>query len=280
MSYLLETREIGDYRISVYQDEDAGCPVSEWDMAGLFIWDDGGCGWSGHRISQSSNWEELFGKFDDGNHTMCEALRELVYKYVSQEKVIDYIKSDNCKDYRMRYDRIAHMWYVDILSHGRWCGYFEYTPSDLKNEDCRDSLCEILEYDDLIYLLHDCKYIAFYEWSSYGYCQGDYARGIAWSDEERYRKMCCTDTTDWRNRALKLFEGEAEDIGHWLWGDVKGYVLEKKVPYKKVFTEIGRESEDAYDWEEIDSCWGEYMETDELIEEVIKENGLDKKDAA
>lgn len=27
-------------------------------------------------------------------------------------------------------------------------------------------------------------------------------------------------------------------------------------------------------WEEVDSCWGYYMETDELIEEIMKEHNL------
>lgn len=66
-----------------------------------------------------------------------------------------------------------------------------------------------------------------------------------------------------------------------MWGDVKGFVLEKKVHYKKVFTEIDRESEDDYDWEEVDSCWGYYYEDiDDLIEEIIQEHGLQPKDAA
>lgn len=28
------------------------------------------------------------------------------------------------------------------------------------------------------------------------------------------------------------------------------------------------------EWEEVDSCWGYYMETDELIEEIMKEHNL------
>lgn len=28
------------------------------------------------------------------------------------------------------------------------------------------------------------------------------------------------------------------------------------------------------EWEEIDSCWGYYMETDELIEEIMEEHNL------
>ena len=59
-------------------------------------------------------------------------------------------------------------------------------------------------------------------------------------------------------------------------GDVKGYVLEKKEPYTKTYSD-GRKVE-SFDWEEIGSCWGFYMETEELISEVIAE--YDLKEAA
>lgn len=35
-----------------------------------------------------------------------------------------------------------------------------------------------------------------------------------------------------------------------------------------------REDEEGEEWEEVDSCWGYYMETDELIEEIMKEHNL------
>lgn len=37
-----------------------------------------------------------------------------------------------------------------------------------------------------------------------------------------------------------------------------------------------REDEDCEEWEEVDSCWGCYEETDELIKEVMIENGLEE----
>jgi len=63
-------------------------------------------------------------------------------------------------------------------------------------------------------------------------------------------------------------------IGMWMWGDVKGFVLEKKVPFTKCFHDDAREDEDDFEWEQVDSCWGYYMNTDELIEEVISEHHL------
>ena len=54
-----------------------------------------------------------------------------------------------------------------------------------------------------------------------------------------------------------------------MWGDVKGYVLEKKVKFVKKYK--------GEEWEEVDSCWDYYMETDELIEEIMKEHNLKEK---
>lgn len=112
------------------------------------------------------------------------------------------------------------------------------------------------------------------EWSTTGYSQGDYVEGVAFCTKERYTKMVSTDTTDWKTKIDALIDGEVECIGMWMWGDVKGFVLEKKVEYTKKYHDIEREDEEDFDWEEVDSCWGYYMETDKLIEEVISEHQL------
>ena len=278
MSYLFKQEEIGDYRISIYQNEDAECPCAAWDLTGVYFWDYSDCGFNRGLPRACSS------EIDAKNAE--EALKQLVCKYVSQKEIIDYIKSNNVKDCRMRYDKSERMWYLEYYGKYDWtdelwheeCGF---TPSELRDYDNREEFCRVLDEDDFRYLLQNCKDIAFYEWSSSGYCQGDYVEGFAYCDKERFSKMCDTDTKDWRKRALDIFEGEVKNIGLWMWGDVKGYVLEKKVPYKKVFTEIGRKTVEGYDWEEVYSCWGEfYDDADELIEEVLRENGIQRKDAA
>ena len=91
--------------------------------------------------------------------------------------------------------------------------------------------------------------------------------------------MVDTNTKNWKNRAIELFESEVKNIGMWMWGDVKGYVLEKKRPYTKLY-EDGKSS-DSYDWEQIDSWWGEYYEdSDELIKVALEENGIKLKKTA
>lgn len=91
--------------------------------------------------------------------------------------------------------------------------------------------------------------------------------------------MVDTNTKNWKNRAIELFESEVKNIGMWMWGDVKGYVLEKKRPYTKSY-EDGK-SFDSYEWKQIDSCWGEYYEdSDELIKDALEENGIKLKETA
>lgn len=51
-------------------------------------------------------------------------------------------------------------------------------------------------------------------------------------------------------------------------------MLEKKVKFVKKYEDESREDEEGEEWEEVDSCWGYYMETDELIEEIMKEHNL------
>ena len=280
MSYEFAKKEIGDYRITIYQDEGAECPCSAWDLAGVYLWEYTNCG-SG-RLSNGCNWDEIYDrKYDTNNHSLQDALRELVYKYVPQNRLVKYLKSNKHRSAKLSYDRSSHVWELDYYdSREAYKTSVELTPDEINNYDMREEMIEPMNNEDLIWLLDDIAYeIVIYEWSSTGYCQGDYVEGIAYCDKERFEKMVDMNTKNWKNRAIELFESEVKDIGMWMWGDVKGYVLEKKRPYTKLY-EDGK-SYDSYEWEHIDSCCGEYFEdADDLIEEVIKEHGLQQKDAA
>lgn len=279
MSYEFAKKEIGDYRITIYQDEDAESPCSAWDLAGVYLWDYSGCGRG--RLSDACNWEELFGKNDTSNHSLEDALRELVYKYVPQNRLVKYLKSNKHRSAKLSYNRSSRIWELDYYdSREAYKTSVEFTPDEIKNYDMRAEMIEPMNNEDLIWLLDDIAYeIVIYEWSSTGYCQGDYVEGVAYCDKERFKKMVDTNTKNWKNRSIELFESEVKNIGMWMWGDVKRYTLEKKRPYTKLY-EDGKSS-DSYEWEQIESCCGEYFEdADDLIEEVIKEHGLLPKDAA
>lgn len=279
MSYEFAKKEIGDYRITIYQDEGAECPCSAWDLAGVYLWDYSVCGRG--RLSDACNWEELFGKNDTSNHSLEDALRELVYMYVPQNRLVKYLKSNKHRSAKLSYDRSSHVWELDYYdSREAYKTSVEFTPDEIKNYDMRAEMIEPMNNEDLIWLLDDIAYeIVIYEWSSTGYCQGDYVEGIAYCNKERFEKMVDTNTKNWKNRAIELFESEVKNIGMWMWGDVKSYVLEKKRTYTKLYEDD--KSSDSYEWEQIDSCCGEYFEdADDLIEEVIKEHGLEPKETA
>ena len=246
----------------------------------MYLWEYTNCG-SG-RLSDGCNWDEIYDrKYDTNNHSLQDALRELVYMYVPQNRLVKYLKRNKHRSAKLSYDRSSHVWELDYYdSREAYKTSVELTPDEIKNYDMRAEMIEPMNNEDLIWLLDDIAYeIVIYEWSSTGYCQGDYVEGIAYCDKERFKKMVDTNTNNWKNRVIELFESEVKDIGMWMWGDVKGYVLEKKRPYTKLY-EDGK-SYDSYEWEHIDSCCGEYFEdAEDLIEDVIKEYGLQPKDAA
>ena len=151
----------------------------------------------------------------------------------------------------------------------------EFSPGDLKDFDCRGELIEDLDDEDLLDIISKYgKDVVAIEWSTRGYNQGDYIKGIAYVTKEKYDNEVCDKEGDWKEDCAKIIDNEVKSIGMWMWGDVKGYVLEKKVKFVKKYEDESRENEEGEEWEEVDSCWDCYMETDELIEEIMEEHNL------
>ncbi|WP_455637167.1 hypothetical protein [Parabacteroides sp.] len=274
---LIKTKEIGNYRIKIYYDMNAICPCTDWDMVASFLWEYGRI----VRLSDECHWKEVFGKHGDSCHSLIDALRQLISDHVEWKDLLNYFKKGKLDGYRMRYDRSANMWHLEWQDNSRYAkhkGYqeiFSVSPSDIYTYDCTDEFVESLEHNELVQILSDLGEDIFVkEWSTTGYSQGDYVEGVAFCTKERYAKMVSTDTTDWKNKIGALIDGGAECIGMWMWGDVKGFVLEKKVKYTKKYYDIERKDEEDFDWEKVDSCWGYFMETEELINEIISEHGL------
>ena len=86
MSYEFAKKEIGDYRITIYQDEDAECPCTEWDLVGVYFWDYSDYGYN-RELSRGCSREVDAKNAED-------ALKDLVCNYVSQKKIIDYINNE------------------------------------------------------------------------------------------------------------------------------------------------------------------------------------------
>lgn len=277
----IERKEIGDYRISIYPDYDAECPVTNWDMGAIHLFEhlERGRYW----LSNACDWKEWVS--DTREESITSILQRMVAKWVSQDDLIKYIKAGNIEGLRLVYNRHERMWQEQIqyVRAGRrqdeWDTVFEVEPSDLKVYDYRDELLECLEDDDdLIAIIEACaKDVVIQSWDSCGYCQGDSMRGLSYITKERFNKTCGFSPQHyktWQEQALAVIEGEVKCIELWAWGDVKGFVLEKKIPFTKVFDDKDRDDEEDYEWEEVDSCWGYFMETEELIKEVMSEHDI------
>lgn len=275
--HLIESREIGNYRVSIYSDFEAGCPLTEWDMGGRYLWEYSDL----HCLSDSCNWKDWF--YENKGHTLEEALQRIAARHVKQKDIISYYKAGKVDGVRLLYNPHSHEWELqtrcDWGTHkGEWFVDDTFEPYQLKTEDYCDELVECLSVDDLIALISDCADdFVIKRWSSCGYCQGDYITGIAYMSKERFDKHCGFNPQkfkDWKEQALHIIDLEVKEVGMWMWGDVKGYVLEKKVTFTKVYADEELEDEEDMEWEEVYSCWGYYMETEELFAEVIAEHGL------
>lgn len=233
------------------------------------------------RLSSYSNTKEL----SCDPHSLEDALKDLVCKYVPQKKIIKYI-NEHCEDLYFEYSKSDKMWFLYSLDKktgkrkSEW-SLLDLEPYEYHGEDCVDEICDNLGEDDFKYLLyHYQKEIAFTEWSTSGYCQGDYAEGIAYCDIERYKKMRDTDTKNWRKKAVESMEEDAELIGKWMWGDVYGFDLEKKERFRKTYLNSDKPDCDGEEWEYVDSCSGYFEEPDEVIDIVTEEHDLSPKSAA
>lgn len=265
---LIEQREIGHHRIKIYYDEDAFCPCTDWDLAALYLFEYS----SIHQLHRECNWKKLFSGHE---HTMNDALMKLANDYVGTKNIIKFFKKGT-KENRLVYNPSSKMWELQYLVYrsDEWRVLHEFDAPYMNNGGWNGEMLDVLKNNELIELIRTYgKDIFICEWETKGYCQGDLIKGIAYCTKDRFKEMVENNTKGWKKRMDSLVESEVHDIGMWMWGDVKGFRLEKKVEFTKTYKD-GRESEEDFEWEEVDSCWGYFMETEELIEEVISEHEL------
>ena len=80
-------------------------------MAGKHLFSYSGSNYNG-QLSKFCNYEELFGS---DQHTVLDAIRELVVRNVSVKNIIKYYKENDIKDTRIRYDKSSRLWVVELL---------------------------------------------------------------------------------------------------------------------------------------------------------------------
>lgn len=228
---LIKTKEIGDYRINIYYDTYARCPCTDWDMVACYLWDYS----NKDKLSIDCNWKEVFGEYGKDKYSLADALHQLINDHVKWEDLLKYLKKGKLEGYQMRYDRSENLWYLEwCVKNGVYDEILSVEPSELYSYDLTDEFIENLDVEELVQILNDLGgdiYVK--EWSSSGYCQGDYVSGVAYCTKERFKKMVSEDTTDWKKRADAFIDGEASTIEMWMWGDVKGFTLEHKVFSKR-----------------------------------------------
>lgn len=282
METMIKQTEVGDYRITIRYDEGAACPLKDFSMMGCYLWEGKRCGF----LSPECNWEEVWGKYGDSRHTLEESLRVLIEEYCDFDLFVKYIKDNNLDNVRMRYDRSERVWNVEVFeywNHSKvWDLMGNITPEELHGKNW-SSFWNLLEYfgkDTLLKLLRECgKDIYVTEWSTTGNGQGDYCNGIAFVTRKRYEDYCGCKNPLWKDAIQKCVNSEVWILGMWMWGDIIGYTLERKVRFNKCYHE-DRENEESYEWEEVDSCWGFYTNPDELIATVIDEYNLKEDSVA
>lgn len=279
----IERKEIGDYRITIYPDYDAECPVTNWDMGACYIFEHLDHG--RYNLCSDCDWAEWVSNIRE--ESVESILQRIAAEVVTQEDIIKYYKAGKVENVRLRYDRHERQWKLEYKPAWRganadWESELDIEPYELKTSDYRMELLEPMDEDDYVALIQECaKDFVLETWESSGYCQGDYIRGIAYTTKERFDKYCGFNPEKyktWQEQALAVIEGEVKCIELWAWGDVKGFVLEKKVRFTKSFHDEEREDEEDFEWEEVDSCWGYFMGSEELIKEVMSE--YDLKDVA
>ena len=265
---IITTKEVGNYRIKIYYDDYSGeSPIINWDMCGLYFFEYSDTS----RLHDECNWKTFF---YNNNHRLRDVLEAIVVEHVKQEDIIKYLKEGKANNVSFIYNGSTHLWELRYESFS----YVqeEFLPEDLEDLDYKTELIECLDDEDLLKIINEYeKDLLVIEWSTRGHSQGDYVEGIAYVTKDRYEKIY-NEKENWKEDCAKIIDNEVKSIGMWMWGDVKGYVLEKKVAFTKRYEDESREDEDCEEWEEVDSCWGCYEETDELIKEVMIENGLEE----
>lgn len=290
MDYKIKSVEVGDCRISIYSDWDAQCPITNWDLAAryLFEYNDLGCR---HQLHSECDWRDVWGNHGNSSaHSLDESLAVLIRENCDFDKLWVHIKSEQMESVRLEYNRSDQLWELKIYGHrifdnkSSWCVISEISPDERKDKDwcVFDDLFSSLETSDLVDILNICSdtiYAA--EWGSTGHSQGDHVNGVAYCTKEFYDRRVGGSDKPWRQHIQEIIDAEVKEIGMWMWGDVIGFTLEKKVRFTKHFyQDLSRADEDAFEWEEIDSCFGYFMEPDELISEVMAEHNIKEEIAA
>ena len=234
------------YSIKIMYDDCPECPTEFYDMCGAFLWEYSDT----HRLSNHCHWKQVFGKNGSSDHTLNEALTQIIEDHIDIKKLHKYIKAD--KKANFHYDRSRKLWVFEEWDeyHKAYCEVFTCDSGKWKAGDYLWEMLDSRDKDELIDILNKCAdNIAIYEWSSTGYSQGDYVEGVAFITKEMANKLWLRVKDNWKQVAMEAMEAGAKEIEAWMWGDVYGYVIEDE------------------NGDHVESCYGYYG--DETIDKYV-----------
>lgn len=272
-----EESKNGKYRVSVYYDEYAESPCTNWDLGATYLFEYN----DSYQLHNGCSWREVYNpKWDDNKHSLADAVFSIVRDYVSDKDIVKYLK-EGTGNYHLVYNRKDRIWEL-FYDPCEW-GKKEHSVNwwDCKIDDLDVSeLLDCLDYEDLVVLLDKYGKDIYVKASTLtGYCQGDSVDVFAFCTKEMLEKRIGHNEKTyktWQEQADAIMEGEIDCINRWMWGDVYGYVLEERKDFTKTYED--GEVEEDFEWEEIDSCCGYFEEPDDIIEEIL--SGYDKEEAA
>lgn len=178
---LITTKEVGDYRIKVYYCRDSECPITNWGLFGSFFFEYSDT----HRLHDECNWKTFF---YDNKHNLRDVIDAIVMKHIEQKDIVKYLKKGEANGISFTYNRGGNVWELKHKT-SLYIGQ-EFSPGDLKDFDCRGELIEDLDDEDLLDIISKYgKDVVAIEWSTRGYSQGDYIKGIAYNEMERIAKQ-------------------------------------------------------------------------------------------
>lgn len=223
---LITTKEVGDYRIKVYYCHDTECPVTNWGLFGSFFFEYSDT----HRLHDECNWKIFF---YDNKHDLRDVIDAIVMKHIEQKDILKYLKKGEANGISFTYNRGSNVWELKHKT-SPYIGQ-EFSPSDLTDFDCRGELIEDLNDEDLLDIISKYgKDVVTIEWSTRGYNQGDYIKGIAYVTKEKYDNEVCNKEGDWKEDCAKIISEEVP-----IWTSV---CSEDKSKYVRLATEEEKKS--------------------------------------
>lgn len=148
---LIAKKEIGDYRINIFYDTNAGCPVTDWDMGACYIFESLSHGH--YELYPDCDWNEWASNIRE--ESLESILQRIAADVVTQEDIIKYYKAGKVENVRFRYDRHERQWKLEYLptwkgANADWQSALDVEPYELKAYDYRRELLEQMDMDDCI----------------------------------------------------------------------------------------------------------------------------------